>query len=130
MAQHPRRVGEGNSSMNCMAISPLVRGNTARRQDRRCKFAEADERKELFAHHLIAYVPLAAHIRQVLDARPDHRAPFSRFREELEDHMGTEQAEVLYTQYWLGRATPKRSPITPRVACSSWREPWRRKRDV
>ncbi len=59
------------------------------------KFADAgvDERKELFAHHLIAYVPLAAHIRQVLDARPDHRAPFSRFREELEDHMGTEQAD-------------------------------------
>ena len=56
--------------------------------------AGVDERKELFAHHLIAYVPLAAHIRQVLDARPDHRAPFSRFREELEDHMGTEQAEA------------------------------------
>jgi NitT/TauT family transport system ATP-binding protein len=48
----------------------------------------------LFAHHLLAYVPLAAHIRQVLDARPDHRAPFSRFREELEDHMGAEQAEA------------------------------------
>ena len=60
---------------------------------RRFVDAHVDERKELFAHHLIAYVPLAAHIRRVLDARPDHRAPFSRFREELEDHMGAEQAE-------------------------------------
>ena len=59
------------------------------------KFADAgvDERKELFAHHLIAYVPLAAHIRRVLDGRPDHRARLSRFREELEDYMGSEQAE-------------------------------------
>lgn len=56
--------------------------------------AGVDERKELFAHHLITYVPLAAHIRRVLEGRPDHRAPFSRFREELEDHMGTEQAEA------------------------------------
>jgi len=52
-----------------------------------------DERKELFAHHLLSYVPLAAHIRRVLDGRPDHRALFSRFREVLEAHMGTEQAE-------------------------------------
>ena len=60
------------------------------------RFANAgiDERKDLFAHHLIAYVPLAAHIRQVLDGRPDHRASFSRFSEELEDYMGAEQAEA------------------------------------
>jgi NitT/TauT family transport system ATP-binding protein len=56
--------------------------------------ASVDERKELFAHHLIAYVPLAAHIRRVLDGRPDHRATFSRFREELEDYMRTDQAEA------------------------------------
>jgi NitT/TauT family transport system ATP-binding protein len=53
-----------------------------------------EERKELFANHLIAYVPLAAHIRRVLDGRPDHRAPLSRFREELEDYMGSEQAQA------------------------------------
>jgi NitT/TauT family transport system ATP-binding protein len=58
------------------------------------RFAQAgvDERKELFANYLIAYVPLAAHIRRVLESRPDHRAPFSRFSEELEDYMGSEQA--------------------------------------
>ena len=59
------------------------------------KFTDAgvDERKELFALHLIAYVPLAAHIRRVLEGRPDHRARLSRFLEELEDYMGTDQAE-------------------------------------
>jgi NitT/TauT family transport system ATP-binding protein len=56
--------------------------------------ANIDERKDLFAHHLIAYVPLAAHIRQVLDGRPDHRAPFSRFSEELQDYMVADQAET------------------------------------
>jgi hypothetical protein len=35
-----------------------------------------------------------AHMRRVLDGRPEHRAPFSRFREQLEDYMGTERAEA------------------------------------
>jgi NitT/TauT family transport system ATP-binding protein len=58
-------------------------------------FAEADteERKRLFARHLLTYVPLAAHIRRVLDERPSHRAPKSRFSDELEDHMSEEYAE-------------------------------------
>ena len=34
--------------------------------------AEVDERKKLFAHHLITYVPLAAHIKRVLDERANH----------------------------------------------------------
>jgi NitT/TauT family transport system ATP-binding protein len=54
--------------------------------------AELDERKKLFAQHLVAYVPLAAHIRRVLDDRQSHRAPASRFRDELEDHMSEELA--------------------------------------
>ena len=53
-----------------------------------------DGRKRLFAAQLLAYVPLAARIRQVLDERPKHQAPFTRFSEELEDHMPTELAEV------------------------------------
>jgi len=59
------------------------------------RFAEADtdERKRLFAHHLLTYVALAAHIRRVLDERPSHRAPWSRFSGELEDHMSPEAAE-------------------------------------
>jgi len=59
------------------------------------RFAEADtdKRKYLFTHHLITYVALAAHIRRVLDERPSHRAPWSRFSDELEDHMSPEAAE-------------------------------------
>jgi NitT/TauT family transport system ATP-binding protein len=53
--------------------------------------AGIDERKALFAQHLLSYVPLAAHIKFVLDERATHRAPASRFRDELEDHM-TEDA--------------------------------------
>ncbi|GIX18318.1 MAG: ABC transporter ATP-binding protein [Rhodothalassiaceae bacterium] len=59
------------------------------------RFAEADtdERKRLFAQHLLTYVALAAHIRRVLDERPSHRAPWSRFADEIEDHMSPEAAE-------------------------------------
>jgi NitT/TauT family transport system ATP-binding protein len=54
---------------------------------------ETDERKKLFARHLITYVPLAAHIRRVLDERASHTAPKSRFFDELEDYMAEEAAE-------------------------------------
>jgi len=55
--------------------------------------SETDERKKLFARHLITYVPLAAHIRRVLDERASHRAPKSRFFDEIEDYMAEEGAE-------------------------------------
>jgi NitT/TauT family transport system ATP-binding protein len=54
---------------------------------------ESDERKHLFARHLLTYVPLAAHIRRVLDERSSHTAPKSRFFDELEDYMAEESAE-------------------------------------
>ncbi|MGY2052654.1 ABC transporter ATP-binding protein [Methylobacterium sp. JK268] len=60
---------------------------------RRFAVGEVDERKRLFAQHLLAHVPLAAHIRRVLDERASHRAPASRFRDELEDAMSEEYAE-------------------------------------
>jgi NitT/TauT family transport system ATP-binding protein len=60
---------------------------------RRFANADVDERKKLFAHHLINYVPLAAHIKHVLDERASHRAAVTRFRDELEDHMSEEFAE-------------------------------------
>ncbi len=56
--------------------------------------SESDERKKLFARHLITYVPLAAHIRRVLDERASHRAPKSRFFDELEDYMAEDAAEL------------------------------------
>ncbi|MGH8504335.1 MAG: AAA-associated domain-containing protein [Stenotrophobium sp.] len=54
---------------------------------------DVERQKSLFADHLISYVPLAAHIRAVLEERPDHGAPFSRFREELEDYMTADHAQ-------------------------------------
>jgi NitT/TauT family transport system ATP-binding protein len=54
--------------------------------------AEMDERKEMFRNHLLRNVPLAAHIQKVLQERPNHRAPASRFLTELEDHMSEEWA--------------------------------------
>ena len=55
--------------------------------------SETDERKKLFARHLITYVPLAAHVRRVLDERASHTAPKSRFFDELEDYMAEDAAE-------------------------------------
>jgi NitT/TauT family transport system ATP-binding protein len=55
--------------------------------------SELDERKRIFSRQLLNYVPLAAHIRRVLDERPSHGARKSRFLDELEDYMNEEQAE-------------------------------------
>src|SRR5450755_4292877 len=52
-----------------------------------------DERKRIFTRHLLTYVPLAAHIRRVLDERASHSARKSRFIDELEDFMAEEAAE-------------------------------------
>jgi NitT/TauT family transport system ATP-binding protein len=53
----------------------------------RFAISEVDARKKLFGDHLLAYVPLAARIRMVLDERPAHWARATRFLEELEDYM-------------------------------------------
>jgi NitT/TauT family transport system ATP-binding protein len=55
--------------------------------------SELNERKEIFSRALIGQVPLAAHIRRVLDERASHSAPKSRFLDELEDHMAEDAAE-------------------------------------
>jgi NitT/TauT family transport system ATP-binding protein len=59
------------------------------------RFADADlnERKEIFSRALMGHVPIAAHIRRVLDERTSHSAPRSRFLDELEDHMAEDAAE-------------------------------------
>jgi NitT/TauT family transport system ATP-binding protein len=54
---------------------------------------DPDGRKRLFSQHVLAYVPLAAHIKRVLDERGSHAAPASRFKDELEDHMPVQSAE-------------------------------------
>ncbi len=59
------------------------------------RFAEADVdiRKKLFGDHLLAYLPLAARIKLVLDERPSHTARAVRFLEELEDYMSEDYAD-------------------------------------
>jgi len=55
--------------------------------------AALDERKRIFARQLLTYVPLAAHVRRVLDERASHVARRSRFIDELEDFMAEDGAE-------------------------------------
>lgn len=71
-------------------------------------FANADilERKKIFAAHLLRYVPLAKHIRQVLEERitAGQRASKDRFLNELEDFLSEKEAErVLRTVIDWGR---------------------------
>ncbi len=53
--------------------------------------AERKERKRLFNEHLLKFVPLAAHIRRLLD---DRRPPRVRSASELEDHLIRRDAEI------------------------------------
>ena len=55
--------------------------------------SDIDERKRVYRRHLLAYVPLAGHIRRVLDERASHSARKSRFIDELEDFMSESDAE-------------------------------------
>ncbi|UUM21685.1 AAA-associated domain-containing protein [Mycoavidus sp. SF9855] len=59
------------------------------------KFAEygTQERKQIFAEHLLRNVPLAAWIKRVLNERPGRRAPRVRFEQELEDFLSDSAAE-------------------------------------
>lgn len=71
---------------------------------RRYVQADVDQRKAMFAQALVGYVPLAQHIRRILDERSSHSAPARRFRDELEDHMSEDFAdETLRTVTHWGR---------------------------
>jgi NitT/TauT family transport system ATP-binding protein len=71
-----------------------IEGGDIRLTDNGKQFAEAgvDDRKKLFQRQLLDHVPLATHIRRVLQERANHAAPRTRFRDELEDHMTSESA--------------------------------------
>lgn len=65
---------------------------------------DVDQRKKLMGEQALANIPLASHIKRVLDERPSHRAPATRFREELEDYMSEDYADrTLRTVINLGR---------------------------
>jgi NitT/TauT family transport system ATP-binding protein len=71
---------------------------------RRYAQADVDGRKALFKQALLAHVPLAQHIRRILDERASHDAPGRRFRDELEDFMSPDYAnETLRTVTHWGR---------------------------
>ncbi len=72
-----------------------IEGGDIKLTDAGKQFAESgmDDRKKLFQRQLLAHVPLAAHVRRVLQERANHLAPKSRFLDELEDHMSTDDAE-------------------------------------
>ena len=59
------------------------------------EFALADilERKKIFAQQLLKNIPLANHIVQVLESRPNKSATLARFLNELEDYLSEEEAE-------------------------------------
>ena len=59
------------------------------------KFSNADilERKHIFKQQLINYIPLAKHIRKILDASSNHRASEDYFLTELESHFPEDESE-------------------------------------
>lgn len=59
------------------------------------QFAEADilDKKKIFAEHLLRHVPMAQHIRRILDDRHNHRASEERFLAELEHYLSEQAAE-------------------------------------
>jgi NitT/TauT family transport system ATP-binding protein len=81
-------------SLQMLRFAEIERGDL-RLTEAGTQFAKSDtdERKRLFSSHLLTYVPMAAHIRRVLDERKGKPAPKSRFADELEDYMGQEAAE-------------------------------------
>ena len=59
------------------------------------QFAQADilDKKKIFADHLLRYVPMAQHIRRILDDRRHQRASEERFLAELEHYLSEQAAE-------------------------------------
>ncbi|NWA25415.1 AAA-associated domain-containing protein [Pseudomonas gingeri] len=72
-----------------------LRGADIKLTDSGKRFADdgTQERKVMFAEHLLRTVPLAARIRQVLQERNGHWAPRVRFEQELEDSLSEDFVE-------------------------------------
>lgn len=64
-----------------------------------CELTQSDilQRKKIFSNLLMNYVPLARHIKRVLDERPNQRANEERFLRELEDYLSEKEAENVLT---------------------------------
>lgn len=61
------------------------------------QFAAADilQRKQLFAKQLLKYIPLARHIREVLDQKNNHSVSKAVFIDELQEFLSEEETERL-----------------------------------
>ncbi|WP_316177534.1 MULTISPECIES: nitrate/sulfonate/bicarbonate ABC transporter ATP-binding protein [unclassified Bradyrhizobium] len=92
-------------ALQLLRFAQLSEGDlTLTEAGRRFAHLDTDERKKLFAQHLMENVPLMGLIRRVLDDRPAHAAPAARFRIELEDYMSEHYAdETLHTIVSWGR---------------------------
>ena len=55
------------------------------------------ERKDIFAHHLIDYVPLACQIRRELDEHPNHEISEGHFLANLENYLSEQAADTVLT---------------------------------
>ncbi len=81
-------------AMQLLRLADVEGGDiTLTHMGKRFADSELNERKEIFSRALMSHVPLAAHIRRVLDERTSHSAPKTRFLDELEDHMAEDAAE-------------------------------------
>ncbi|AOV18255.1 nitrate ABC transporter ATP-binding protein [Acidihalobacter aeolianus] len=81
-------------SLEILDLAMVVQGQIALTAvGRRYVNGDTQERKSAFARQLLKYVPLAAHIRSVLDERPNHRAPAERFLTELEDSLSDDESQ-------------------------------------
>lgn len=81
--------------LHLMRLADLQEGHIALLPaGRRYAQSTVDERKQLFAQHLLRHVPLVGHVRKVLDDRPTRTAPARRFRDPLEDFMSEHDAAM------------------------------------
>jgi NitT/TauT family transport system ATP-binding protein len=91
--------------LKVMGLAEIISGDMLLTSAGRA-FVEGDayQRKTIFAEHLLRTIPLASHIRRVLDERRDHRAPEDRFLQELQDYLTPDEAgRVLETIITWGR---------------------------
>ena len=84
--------------------------------------AELNERKEIFSRALMTYVPLAAHIRRVLDERASHTAPQAPLhRRTGRPHDGGCGGGNAARCGQLGAGSANFSPTTTKPRASVWR---------
>jgi len=64
---------------------------------KKCATADILQRKKIFAANLMSFVPLASHIRRVLDERTNHQEEEGFFLRELEEYLSEQASEEVLT---------------------------------